>query len=133
MTYLQQLHAQHKERLARFSAAAHRPRQRRSQPRPLVLRRPDIAAIKTAVARFYDITEDEIGGDCNVQTHAVPRMILMYLVERYSGLSNKHIAIAVNRHHCHIRRNSKRVEELMMSNRSLAVDIAAIEHILGVN
>ena len=81
--------------------------------------------IKT-VAEFYNVTVDDIKGDCRTSRYANPRQVAIYLAKELTGESFPSVGAAFNRKHTTIMYAHKTVKTDIAIDRHLAQDITEL-------
>ena len=85
-----------------------------------------IDGIIDAVAEFYNVTADDIKGDCRTARYANPRQVAIYLAKELTGESFPSIGNAFNRKHTTIMYAHKTVKSDIAVDRHLAQDITEL-------
>ena len=85
-----------------------------------------IDVIIETVAEFYNVTADDIKGDCRTARYANPRQVAIYLAKELTGESFPSIGNAFNRKHTTIMYAHKTVKSDIAVDRHLAQDITEL-------
>ena len=85
-----------------------------------------IDGIIATVAEFYNVSVDDIKGDCRTARYANPRQVAIYLAKELTSESFPSIGAAFNRKHTTIMYAHKTVKSDIAIDRHLAQDITEL-------